>query len=204
MRLFKMLAIVLLVVVPATALAQKSVLNTPAASGASSEPAGLPDHELVVGAFGARVETDVAAPTPLTVIGVRYWLNNRFGIDGGVGLYFHHVPNVNQFSMGFAAGVPIVLSQFKHISFNLRPNLGFAFFHVGKGNNQWAFGLGADVGSELTLGWIGVPLLAFTASMGAGLTVTNDGNNSDIVFRTVNGRFFGTAVAANVGVIYYF
>lgn len=82
------------------------------------------------------------------VIGIRYWINERFGIDGGIGLGLYsgsvesYTPNnpatsaplkykqdkVSLSAFVFHVGVPIALATAKHFTFEAIPeiNLGFA------------------------------------------------------------------------------
>jgi hypothetical protein len=193
------------VALAAPAVAIGSVLNTPAGSGAPSEPAGATDHSLVVRDFGLRLAVDFAAPAPLTMIGGRYWLSDRFAIDPAIGFRIQKTENVPmQFNIGLGVGVPILISQFKHISFYIEPVLDFEFWHVGKDNNQWGIGLQGLFVGELSFGWIGVPRLAMTAGLGLALRVNNDGNVNDFTLGTAGAGVLGNLLTANAGVIYYF
>jgi len=207
-RLGFALACFLVVALAAPAVAIGSVLNTPAASGAGSEPAGATDHSLVVRDFGLRLAADVAAPAPLVMIGGRYWLTDRFGLDVALGFRIHKLeelkgdPEVGtQFNIGLGAGVPILISQFKHICFYIEPGIDFEFWHVGKDNNQWGIGVQGLFVGELSFGWIGVPRLAMTAGLGLALRVFNDGKRNDFTFNTANSGVLGNLLTANAGVI---
>lgn len=139
---------------------------------------------------GGITSSTVSAP----VVGVRYWLNNRFGIDGGIGLGLAggSDQSVNAgtsttvsktSSTGFAlhGGLPIALAEGKHYAFLAIPE-----FTVGVtsatytpvstaaggpgGANQDLSGflldVGARVGAEIYFGFIGLPQLALQASVG--------------------------------------
>lgn len=201
----------------------QSVLDTPASQGQASEPSGTPDHHLVVGSFGARVVRQGTAnsamnglvkliggqgtqntpviPT-LNIVGVRYWFSKQFGLDAGIAFLIHDpVKGDTQYGFGFAGGVPIVFSTYKHLTLYLEPKVDFAIFHVRTNNNPWTFGLGGDVGCEVTFGWLGIPRLSTTFAIGLGMRVINDGDSNDFSFGT---RDFMESLEGNFGIIYYF
>lgn len=207
----------------------KSVLNTPAAAGNSSEPAGITDHELVLRQIGVRVvhwgkmsagaslvtagvagggnnapaiNPNTTANLSLTTIGVRTWLTERVGIDAGLGLYVH-MPRAgaNQFGMGFAGGVPIALAWFKHITIYAEPRFNLSFMRVAKGVIPVTFGLAGDLGAELSFGWLGIPRLAVQFAIGLELLLQYDGDKTDMVLAT---RDFLDTLAYNFGLTYYF
>ncbi|MBM4397912.1 MAG: hypothetical protein FJ087_19780, partial [Deltaproteobacteria bacterium] len=170
-----------------------------------SEPAGATDHSLVVRDFGLRLAADVAAPAPLVMIGGRYWLTDRFGIDPAIGFRVQKTEDVPmQFNIGLGIGVPILISQFKHICFYIEPALDFEFWHAPEKNNQWAIGLQGLFVGELSFGWIGVPRLAMTAGLGLALRVFNNGSVNDFTLGTATAGVLGNLLTANAGVIYYF
>jgi hypothetical protein len=128
--------------------------------------------------------SNVTAP----VIGVRYWLMPRIGIDGGIGLGFAGgsdqtvangvvttVPKVASNGFAIHAGVPVVLADAKHFTFLVIPDatLGVtsATYSPGGGApNQSLSGFLADVGvragAEIAFGFIGLPQLALQATVG--------------------------------------
>ncbi|MBM4387547.1 MAG: hypothetical protein FJ088_07390 [Deltaproteobacteria bacterium] len=183
----------------------QSVLNTPAAAGQPSEPKGITDHELVLNSFGMQaLMTDPIAGV-IDVVGVRYWINDRFGLDLGLGIYVNKpYSGDTQFGFGLMAGVPIAFGVYKHLTLFIEPQLDFELFHAAKDTNPWSFGLGGYGGAELTFGWIGVPRLSLLAKVGLSLRVNNNGDDNQIVFKTDKGFPFAAGLGANVGVIYYF
>ena len=171
------------------------------------------DHEKVVGHFGvgylgltnlpigtgappgnaggAAPPVSVARGTvPAPVIGVRYWLSEKIGIDAGIGLGITggSVENVGGsttksadqagvFGLGFHGGVPIVLGHQKHYKFLVIPelNIGFATqtetapagANVGDiTRTGFHLDLGARIGTEIHFGFIGVPQLSLQATVG--------------------------------------
>ncbi len=134
---------------------------------------------------GGLTGTTIAAP----VIGVRYWLRPRIGIDGGIGLGFsggsdETVANgmdttVNKVPMNGAAfhlGVPVILADAKHFSFLVIPETtigvtaGTYSPPGGAQRNTSLSGFLADVGvrvgAEISFGFIGLPQLAIDATLG--------------------------------------
>jgi hypothetical protein len=133
---------------------------------------------------GGLTSSTVSAP----VIGVRYWLNERFGIDGGIGIGFAGgsdqavaggttttVNKTGTTGFAFHGGVPISLAEGKHFAFLAIPEftVGFttATYTPGAGaSNQDLSGflldVGARVGAEIFFGFIGVPQLALEATLG--------------------------------------
>ena len=224
---FKSILLSLLVIFIAGGASAKSVLRTPAADGKSSEPEGITDHELIVKQVGVRVvhwgkvgpattaitgraegdmgdvgAADQFASMRLTTIGVRTWFNKRLGLDAGMSLYLHRGKDERvQFGMGVAAGVPIALGYFKHITIYAEPRFDLSFMRVAKGTIPVLFGAGADLGAELSFGWIGIPRLTLQLAVGLAMRLQNDGDRTDFVLAT---RDFIDSLAYNLGVTYYF
>jgi hypothetical protein len=177
----------------------------------------------------ASFDKSVSAPA----LGLRYWFNQRFGIDAGVGLYFTggstsaantSFAHQGKFAMLIHGGVPIAISNFQHLSFELIPeiNLGFASSGVKSTSTAnpppdaalsgFRFDLGARAGAELFFGFIGVPQLSLEGSVGAFLTYQARGvsvgnqsaSSSDLTITTSSFNspwdFFRSTVAAR----YYF
>jgi hypothetical protein len=185
----------------------------PAPETAPAAPAdeGLTDHQRFVGRLGvtyfditdlpiANQNPGGGVPAPLTsstvsapVIGVRYWLTNRFGIDGGIGLGLaggsDQTVNAGTTTTvsktgttGFAVhgGVPIALAEGKHYAFLAIPEFTVGFTTATftpvtppGGTSQpnqdlsgFLFDIGARVGAEIYFGFIGLPQLALQASVG--------------------------------------
>ena len=182
-------------------------VSTPAPTAAKPAVAAedeVSDHEKVVGhvgvgylglttlplAPGNGIPATVSAP----VIGVRYWLAEKIGLDLGLGFGLtsasseavnggvsqtRDAPSV--FGAAFHGGVPLVFAHQKHYKFLLVPelNVGFAKAtftpNVAPGapaqpdENHSGFHLdvGARIGAEIHFGFIGVPSLALQATVGA-------------------------------------
>ena len=168
------------------------------------------DHEKVVGhvavGYLGLTNIPIAGPlqnniparqnVPAPVIGVRYWLAEKIGLDLGLGLGLASssqevvAGNLNQsqdrpsvFALAIHGGVPLVFAHQKHYKFLLIPelNVGFATstetpqpLPGGAPNpagdiSRTGFHLdvGARVGAEIHFGFIGVPQLSLQATVGA-------------------------------------
>lgn len=192
-------------------------VTAPAGAKAEEKDDGVTDHEKVVGRFavgymgvtqlpigggttavGVRQDT-VAAP----VIGIRYWINPRVGLDLGLGLGVTtssgEVEQANTSTTvdgpatvgaAFHGGVPIALTAGKHYTFQIVPelNVGVAsrtdkftganappdLKHTGS-----RIDVGARMGAEIHFGFIGVPELALQATVGLYFSRQAWRNNQD-------------------------
>ena len=221
----------LLVFASAPALAQD-----PAPAGATVTSAGT-DHADVVGKFGVGFmgvasvplattggkgnvgETSVAAPT----VGVRYWLQDRLGIDVGLGLGIlggsssftsgGTTKNTDQpgvFALALHGGVPIVLSDpGKHHLFEVVPELNVAFANQTIKDTSGSptpapdiklsglrIDIGARAGTEIYFGFIGLPKLALQASIGLYFNYTKYSGSQGDNSTSVSSTNFGTTVSA--------
>ncbi len=162
------------------------------------------DHEKVVGhigvgylgfttlplAGGNGIPTSVGAP----VIGIRYWLAEKIGLDLGVG--FGITSGSSEVVVGgnstttdaptvlgaaVHGGVPLVFAHQKHYKFLLVPELNVGFAHATFSQNVmpgqpaqpdithtgFHLDIGARIGAEVHFGFIGIPSLALQATVGA-------------------------------------
>lgn len=150
---------------------------------ATGSPAGSGDDPIAVGGAPSSVSTPA--------IGVRYWLNERIGIDfgGGFSLSSGEVRTVTSgndkatvFSLLAHAGMPVSITSGRHISLQLIPemNLGFAMSSVeppqgtdpppNANLSGVRFDVGARVGGEVHFGFMDIPELSIEGSVGAFLT----------------------------------
>jgi hypothetical protein len=164
-----------------------------------------PDHERFVGRFAvgyfgisdlpsaAGAAAGGAAPTFKTisapVIGVRYWLNSKIGIDGGLGLGWStgstdvtgtngtttSQDHISAFGLALHGGVPLALASGRHYTFLIVPeaNIGFTSGTIKGGAgvadqdlSGFRLDLGGRVGAEIHFGFIGIPELSLQGSVG--------------------------------------
>jgi hypothetical protein len=194
---------------PPPKVTTKTTVETPAGAKKEEEDP-TSDHEKVVGHFGVGYlgltnipiatggPTGTPAPQNVSapVIGVRYWLGEKIGLDVGLGLGLtssstetvgpgpggaivttsQDRPSV--FGLAIHGGVPLVLAHQKHYKFLLIPelNIGFATSSETPQNAAPGTGdisrtgfhldIGARIGSEIHFGFIGIPQLSLQATVG--------------------------------------
>jgi hypothetical protein len=168
---------------------------------------GITDHEKVVGKFGVMyfgvTQQPIGTGTPVNVqrgnvptpvVGVRYWFQERMGIDVGLGFNFFSSSRAVQQNntevtsdgpavLAFAlhGGLPLAFAYGKHYKFLLVPELNFGYATQTEAAQNLApgapappdihrtglrFDVGARVGTEIQFGFIGIPELALQASVG--------------------------------------
>ncbi|GAC1585462.1 MAG: hypothetical protein NVS3B20_15000 [Polyangiales bacterium] len=185
------------------------------------------------GAFDVPLGSDAKKDGVTTqVIGVRYWLQEKLGIDVGLGLDMESGSVTNdgksadspsKLAFTLKGGVPIALMSGKHYTFFVEPGLAFA--HAGQTKKDPAvetsssgnrFDIGAGAGAAVYFGFIGIPQLSLDATVGlyadfrGGTTKTSAPNS------TVESSFTSTTISTqsahqpwnifftNVAAIYYF
>jgi len=133
--------------------------------------------------------------------GVRYWLNDRMGIDAGIGLAFTSgsTKNTNgnqttttddpsQLGLALHGGVPLALAHYKHYKFLIVPEANIALAHSNEkvagandiSHNGFHFDIGARVGAEIHFGFMGVPQLSLQASLGLLLKYDHWSQSTDL------------------------
>jgi hypothetical protein len=149
-------------------------------SGLSQVPLGLE----------ANPNTGQVQATDLTVpaLGLRYWMNPTMGLDVAVGLWWtggstesagNKTDKDGEFGVLIQGGLPLALATYRHVSFQVVPYAAFAHgqtkltqptFPGGPINNADISGtrveVGARTGFELFFGFMGVPELALSATVG--------------------------------------
>jgi hypothetical protein len=184
-----------------------SVAATTAGAADAKKDDGITDHEKVVGKFGvmyfgvnqqpigggtgatANGVTRASVQTP--VIGMRYWFQERMGIDAGLGFNFFSSSTSNKtgptetdvdgpavLAFQVHGGLPIAFAYGKHYKFLLVPELNFGYATQTDADQApqrtrgdihrygFRFDVGARVGTEIQFGFIGIPELALQASVG--------------------------------------
>jgi len=123
-----------------------------------------------------------AGTLTVPAIGVRYWASPSTGVDAAAGVSWTggsteaggvSTDKNSQFGIIVQGGVPLALSVHRHVNFEVIPYLTFAYgkSSTGTGATEVDFyGLRLDVGAragfELFFGFIGIPQLALSATVG--------------------------------------
>jgi hypothetical protein len=178
----------------------------------------LPVGALAAGGGGGGGQGFVSAP----VIGARYWIGPRLGIDAGVGFGYTDTSGTSNWGIALHAGVPIALATSHHFTFELTPEatLGFAGGSVpgvGGGNNAaslsgFRLDLGAKIGAELQFGFIGIPQLSLQANVGVYLQQEAWGYTAPGINTSTTSTTLSTSVGSDpwaiftdtVSALYYF
>jgi hypothetical protein len=170
-----------------------------AAASAEKDDNGISDHDKVVRKFAIGYlgfsRLPLAGETAGTfrgsldtpVIGARYWMSEKLGIDVGLGFgtTFGGSTSKNNnvetttsspAALGVAVhgGVPLVLGHHKHYKLLVIPELNFGFTtrSVEQANQPtvhlggWRLDVGARAGAEIHFGFIGVPQLSLQGTVG--------------------------------------
>lgn len=188
-----------------------------AAAPKPAEEDAISDHEKVVGhvAVGYLGLTSIPIDPPAAgagntvsapVIGVRYWLAERIGLDIGLGLGLtsgstesvngavtNTVDRPSVFGGALHGGVPIVFAHAKHFKFLLVPEFDVGFATATQkqatpanptapdiSHSGFLFKVGARVGSEIHFGFIGVPQLSLQATVGLSVAAQNRKNSFEV------------------------
>lgn len=119
----------------------------------------------------------------IPAIGIRYWANQTIGLDLALGLGWAggsvdsgplSMDKNAVFGILFQGGIPVALSTHRHVSFQVIPYLTVAHGQTSSGTgptkvdfNGLRLDVGARVGLEVFFGFIGIPELALSATIGA-------------------------------------
>jgi hypothetical protein len=191
--------------------------------GATPDPgADATDHAGVVGHFGIGFMglrgltlpgAGGLATQDAPVIGVRYWLDPRMGIDAGLGLRFSGGSgNTPGYNIAIAhIGVPLALAGSRHFSFQVIPeaNLGYGTTDFGGPTTKdFHLDLGARAGAEVQFGFIGIPELGLQGGIGVGLNYDHfsagGAGGHTLAFGTSVGDTPWQIFTGNIAALYYF
>lgn len=193
----------------------KTTTTTPAASTAAKADDGVTDHEKVVGHLGVGYLGLTQLPIgsagtggpgggfagratlDAPVIGVRYWLSEKMGVDAGLGftMFSSSTDAVNgattttvegpaAFGVALHGGIPLAFAYAKHYKFLLIPEVNFGITRRGEkqtgtpappdiNRSGLRVDAGARVGAEIQFGFIGIPELALQATVGMNFRYQN-------------------------------
>ncbi|MBI5512934.1 MAG: hypothetical protein HY909_04155 [Deltaproteobacteria bacterium] len=131
----------------------------------------------------------------LQTVGIRYWVNNQLGIEGGLafglssgtrsftrpegsGTRTDTDDDPGFFGVGFQFGVPLMLAEAKHVNIQLAPFLAFHFASASitrgstamdardESSNALILTMGGNAQAEVHLGFLGMPQVSLTARFG--------------------------------------
>lgn len=186
------------------AAAAPRVAQAPAAATTDAVYPGGTDHSRMVRTFaiGYLGESELQTVDPMTgalaavdapIIGGRYWLTQRMGIDLGIGFSTGgqsvtvngmETKTPDPFALALRVGVPFALLDTRHFVFEVIPEatVGFTSNTIDAAQADFDvssthFDLGARAGAEVHFGFIGIPQLALQA--GVGLRFSHDGGSVD-------------------------
>lgn len=188
-----------------------------------------------VGYLGSSELTSINPPpnpVPATinvpVIGVRYWLNHRMGLDLGIGLATGgttvtdgemDTEEPDPFAMAFKVGVPFALLDVRHFVFEVIPEAGFGFSSNTYDQMEDVdvdtthFDVGVRAGAEIHFGFIDIPQLSLQAGIGLRFTHdsgTAEAGNDEVAsysisrFSTTVGESPWQLFTGNIAALYYF
>jgi hypothetical protein len=195
----------------------------PARRTTIAHPPGAPatDHEEVIQNIGFQVAFSAvnpmgapagANPLGVTNVGVRYWFNEKIGLDAGLGVTLVHLAPDNgdgdtAIAFGLNAGVPIAIGIYKHITTFFSPDLAFYLFKPSSdADTAIRFDLAGSVGFEWQLGWVEASRISLTLKMGAGLDVQTKalgGMNTVVSFGTGGGSSVEGLFSSSLALTFY-
>jgi hypothetical protein len=136
-----------------------------------------------IGYAGVSLVPTGAGSITVPALGLRYWMNQGYGLDLALGLGWTggstdvagtSTDKNSVFGVIVQGGVPIVLSAHRHVSFEVIPYLTLAYGSTSTGTgyaqtdlNGLRVDVGARAGFEVFFGFIGIPELALSATVGA-------------------------------------
>jgi hypothetical protein len=205
-----------------------------------AEPMADSDHSQVVGRLAVgymgtqTMPLGIGGTVTAPVIGARYWVSNMLGIDAGLGFLWStgstDGPGGSQDKADVTAfilhgGVPLNLADNGHFSFQIIPEMNIGFSGTGDSDisptvesttNGFLLNIGARAGGEVHFGFMGIPQLSLTGSVGLFLTHTSGGtevnNNGQVTELTDSNTAIGTSLGpdpwdlftGNISALYYF
>src|SRR6185295_2630692 len=117
----------------------------------------------------AATSNDEITSIDIDTIGVRYWLNGRFGVDAGVG-FFQLAPDaITPTVWGVAPliGVPIAIAQWQYLTAYLKPQVSGFYVRFADETNRFQLALATLGGAEIHMGFIHLPALSLSFEAGA-------------------------------------
>lgn len=181
-----------------------------------------------VGYAGVSLVPDGNGSLTVPALGLRYWSSPSVGVDVALGIGWTggssesagvSMDKNSVFGIIAQGGVPLVLSAHRHVTFQVIPYLTVAYgkTSTGTGTSEidfdgLRFDVGARAGFELFFGFIGIPELALSATVGAQFEYLRNSQSSNGVSANDTTYAISTTVqnnpwdifAGNVAARYYF
>ena len=185
-----------------------------------------------IGYAGVSLVPTGAGSLTVPAVGVRYWTTPSMGVDFalGIGWTGGSVKDTSGMSTdkngvyGFlvSGGVPFVLSTHRHVNFEVEPYLTFGYGKTSTGTTAYystqtdysgrRLDVGARAGFEVFFGFIGIPELALSATIGAQFEYLHTDQNLSSLDSTDTTLSISTTVqnnpwdifAGNIAARYYF
>jgi hypothetical protein len=136
-----------------------------------------------IGYAGVSIVPTGASTVTVPALGLRYWLGPSSGVDVALGfgwtggsteVYGTSTDKSAVWGFIIQGGYPVVLSAHKHVCFEVIPSLTFGYggTSTGTGTAEVDYSglrldIGARAGLEVFFGFIGIPELALSATVGA-------------------------------------
>jgi hypothetical protein len=136
-----------------------------------------------IGYAGVSLVPTGSGTVTVPALGLRYWMNPSSGIDVALGIGWTggstdvggtSTDKNAVFGIIAQGGVPFVLSAHRHVNFEVIPYLTLAYGKTSTGTgytetdfNGLRLDVGARAGFEVFFGFIGIPELALSATVGA-------------------------------------
>ena len=181
-----------------------------------------------VGYAGVSLIPDGAGSLTAPALDLRYWSSPSVGVDVALGIAWtggssesagQSMDKNSVFGIIAQGGIPLVLSAHRHVTFQVIPYLTVAYgkTSTGTGTSEidfdgLRFDVGARAGFELFFGFIGIPELALSATVGAQFEYLRNSQSSNGVSANDSTYSISTTVqnnpwdifAGNVAARYYF
>ncbi len=171
------------------------------AAPAASATAGTTDHDGTVGAWGFQVAdapafAPLGAGVTLPMVGVRRWGSRDTGLEAGALFMFTQQgadPQPSTTAFGGTFGYLRAFGIYKHMSVFWEPQASLLVVVTNDGvagtddPTQMLLDGRFNLGTEVRLGFLGLPNLGMTAKLSAGLTLVNDGNSTNFFIGSEGG-----------------
>jgi hypothetical protein len=139
-----------------------------------------------LGYAGVSTVPTGAGSITVPAVGLRYWMSPSMGLDAALGINLTggstdtagtSTDKNTVFGILFQGGIPFVLSAHRHVNFEVGPYLTVGYGRTSTGTtsayltetdfNGLRLDVGARAGFEVFFGFIGIPELALSATVGA-------------------------------------